>query len=134
MSLNWDLTNIKNAKELCWVESDEEGKVELNPITDALIWATMFVGIGRITEKTVDEFTMRLMEWEKLMGGILLNPEGKSCMPNYMDVLFHVGLSTNVTEMKPAKWKNKLARVLRESVQRDLNKVKDTRNNIKEVA
>ena len=61
MSLDWDLSGIKNYKELCWgPATDEEGYKLLNGVTDGLIWKTMSVGMGRITEKNYEEFFMRL--------------------------------------------------------------------------
>ena len=56
MSLNWDITTIENAKELCWVEEEEDGEIvtKLNPITDCLIWATLFIGMREITKKNLD--------------------------------------------------------------------------------
>ena len=135
MALNWDLTEIKSAKELCWIESDEEGQVKLNPITDCLIWATLFIGMREITKKNVDEFTMRLIEWEKVVGGFLQDTTtGEYTMPSYTDVEFHIGLKTNVTEMTLRKWKNKLSTMLREDSQKAIRQIKDTRKNIQEVA
>ena len=135
MSLNWDITAIENSKELCWVDSEEKGKHELNPITDCLIWATLFIGMREITEKNLDEFVMRLIEWEKVVGGFLQDTStGKYTMPSYVDVEFHIGLKTNVTEMTLRKWKNKLSSMLREDSQKAIRQIKDTRNNIKEVA
>lgn len=135
MALSWDLTQIDRAKELCWTEPDEEGQVQLNPITDCLIWATLFIGMREITKKNMDEFVMRLIEWEKVVGGFLQDTStGKYTMPSYTDVEFHIGLKTNVTEMTLRKWKGKLASMLREDSQKAIRQIKDTRKNIKEVA
>jgi len=35
MSLNWNLTEIENADEVCWIETDD-GK-RLNGVTDCMI-------------------------------------------------------------------------------------------------
>jgi|TARA_R110000824_G_scaffold156873_12_gene330134 hypothetical protein len=137
MALNWDLTAIENSKELCWVEAEEDGEsiVKLNPITDCLIWATLFLGMREITKKNLDEFTMRLMEWEKVVGGFLQDTStGQYTMPSYIDVEFHIGLKTNVTEITLRKWKNKLSSMLRENSQKTIRQIKDRRTKIEEVA
>ena len=137
MALNWDLTAIENSKELCWVEEEEDGEsvVKLNPITDCLIWATLFLGMREITKKNLDEFTMRLIEWEKVVGGFLQDTStGKYTMPSYTDVEFHIGLKTNVTEITLRKWKNKLSSMLREDSQKAIRQIKDSRKNMQEVA
>ena len=132
MALNWDLTAIENNKELCWVETEEDGEsvVTLNPITDCLIWATLFVGMREITAKNLDEFVMRLMEWEKVVGGFLQDTTtGKYTMPSYVDVEFHIGLKTNVTEITLRKWKTKLASMLREDSHKAIRQIKESRKN-----
>ena len=135
MALSWDITAIENHKELCWVDSKEVGKHELNPITDCLIWATMFIGMREITEKTLDEFVMRLIEWEKVVGGFLQDTStGKYTMPSYVDVEFHIGLKTNVTEFTKRQWKSKLARMLREDSEKAILQIKNTRKELQEVA
>ena len=137
MSLNWDITTIENAKELCWVEEEEDGEIvtKLNPITDCLISATLFFGMREITKKNLDEFVMRLIEWEKVAGGFLQDTTtGKYTMPSYVDVEFHIGLKTNVTEMTLRKWKNKLSSMLREDSHKAIRQIKETRKNMQEVA
>ena len=45
MALNWNIENIKDNKSVCWME---DGK--MNPVTNALIWSTISVGLGSITD------------------------------------------------------------------------------------
>jgi len=119
MSLNWDLTSVKNSKELCWTPSVEEvGKVELHPVTNALIWSTMLIGFNKITDKNYKEFDRRLIEFEVIAGYGMLDyfegEERKSRMPSLQEIEEHIGLSTNAAVMTPKKWTNNLARLVHE--------------------
>ena len=60
MALHWNITNCKDSASL---QTAEEW-----PITNALIWQTMSVGIRDITEKTIPEFYARLSVWESIVG------------------------------------------------------------------
>ena len=119
MALTWDITAIQNTKELCWIPSKEEsGKVELNPVTNTLIWATMLIGFSKITEKNYKEFYRRLIEFEVIVGRGMLDyweeGEWKSRMPTLQEIQDHVGLSTNATVQENKKWSSTLARLVHE--------------------
>ena len=56
MSVQWDLSNIENAKELCWFENTDPNRTEnekfvLNPVTSGLIHISQFTGVSKITKK-----------------------------------------------------------------------------------
>lgn len=88
MSLNWNIEGCADPDAL--LTEDQR------PITDAMIWATLFTGIGKITEKNVAEFYARLVVgryWQ-----------GDNALP-YEEVRKYIGLSTNVfPEETRAKW------------------------------
>lgn len=87
MSLNWDITKCADSEAL--LSEDQRDT------TDAMIWATMFTGIGTITERNVAEFHARLV-----VGGYWLGEP----LP-YAEVRKYIGLSTNVfPEETRAKW------------------------------
>ena len=106
MSLNWDITDIENYKELCWLDK-EDPRVEgiapgiwttnkdgqlLNPTTLSMIWATLYTGIGDVKESNVEEFYARAT----LFGTYKITMQ---------DVKDHIGLSTNVfPEETRTKW------------------------------
>lgn len=103
MSLNFELSDIENYRETGY---DAEGV--LRPETKSLIFATMVVGIGRITEGNAAEFYARLHAFERL-SGTYLTEQGKDVYLTPEDVQRHIGLSTNVANETRAKW---LKRVL----------------------
>ena len=118
MALTWDLTEIKDAKELCWVPSDEEDKVKLGVVTYTLIWASMLVGMNIITEKNSKEFHRRLIEFEVVHGAGMLIEDGEARQPTLKEVQAHVGLKTNAVVMEGRKWGNNIKRLVKEEANR----------------
>lgn len=110
MSLDFRLNNIKDFQTVCWewrtpgVEKD--GK-KLNPLTEGLIWSTMAIGLGEITEKNIDEWMARLAITDKLFGTMSVKWDGekKIEMPyTREELVMHIGLTTNVTNEKRPSW------------------------------
>jgi hypothetical protein len=114
MSLNWSLTKIENYEDLCWkpaldedgkqiIDSDGDPRVRIEPITDCLIWGTMVVEIGKITEKTYEEFHRRLVEAHEVGICPSINyydeqtKKWRVRIPTLEEVKLHIGLSTNVS-------------------------------------
>lgn len=96
MSLDFQLNAITNWKEVCFVEVD--GRRQIAPATQALIFSTMAVGIGHLTTERLDEFHWRLQVWEKLHGFELTPREV---------VIQHIGLRTNVSYETHSKWRKR---------------------------
>jgi hypothetical protein len=100
MSLDWNLTKIKDYETVCWVDPETVGSPArgiwtyndqdkaLNPVTYSIIWGTMAVGIGQIKESNLDEFFTRLHIWESVTG--------KDNKTTYEQLKQHIGLNTNV--------------------------------------
>lgn len=110
MALTWDLGKIKNYEELCF-STDEDGNEKMTPQTEAMIWLTMSVGIGNITEKNAPQFYSRVRAYETLFGSFLISfdENGKKYHPiTPEDVVKHIGLRTNVTLESDASFKNRM--------------------------
>ena len=75
MSLNYDLGKIQNFKDLCWLPNEvgEDGKqtFSLNPVTRALTFHAMGIGMGSITKKNWKEFFIRVAAVEAVEGASL---------------------------------------------------------------
>lgn len=100
MALHWDLTRVQNREENYPRNSDGE----MNGVTHTLILLTMVVGIGEITEKTAQEFYVRVHFLELLQGGAFMkSAEGDVYFTPQM-VRDHIGLSCNVSFETRAKW------------------------------
>ena len=90
MSLNYYYTNVKNADTVMF---DEDGM--MYPDTQSIIFTTMSVGLGEITEKNWLEFYARMRIIEKL-GGFTPIPSQR--------VKEHIGLRTNVNNETRNQW------------------------------
>ena len=92
MSLNFDLSKIENRQSVCF---DEDGY--MRPVTEAIIWTTMAVGMGNITEKNWTEFWARYE--------VMRRVDGTKTFFQASDVKNHIGLHTNVfPEESRTKW------------------------------
>ena len=111
MSLNFNLTKIKNSKTVCY-RPVEDGDYEMHPVTHAIIFATMAIGMGEITEKNHEEFFDRISKWEKVGGAFLQDGNGKPRKLTIEDIEKHIGLTTNVfPKESPKKFMSKLGKL-----------------------
>lgn len=119
MSLNWNVGGIENSDEVCWIEATEDdpmhgiekGKSYMNPLTNVLIWATISVDLGSITQENAGEFFARLRFTEKQLGPFLIRaevdgvrPEGVNAFITPEEVIAHIGLVCNVSNKTRAAW------------------------------
>ena len=126
MSLNWNLSAIPNYKTTCydripaegnearlneggfmgpyWYVSKDDPTVleRMSVTTHTLIFATMSVCMGSITEKNAEEFFRRLSEVES-EGAFRKSVDGD--VPFTLEeVQAHIGLSTNVSTLNKREW------------------------------
>lgn len=144
MSLDWQVDKIADYKTVCWiptgeVDSEGEPRKRLNPVTEALIWATISVGIGEITAANAQEFYARLSAYERVSGALLIMPNDDGTASDHLitpaDILAHVGLVTNVfPKESDAKFREKLWRVGREYADRRWQKAQDRTDATAQVA
>jgi hypothetical protein len=112
MPLNWEIGKCKDWETL---KSDQEW-----PVTNALIWASMSVGIREITEENLPEYYARIHTWESLKGAFLRhrNPVTKQTEDRPItidDLRKRIGLWTNASTMNRTEWlKNFTSYVKRE--------------------
>lgn len=111
MSLNFDFTRMiarVGKEEYDRITDHPTIKGKWHPVTDTLIWATMAVDIGAITEDNVDEFADRLLAVQAVSGPWMNSEDG----PFYItreDVRNHIGLRTNVSKKSAAQFAKRLA-------------------------
>ena len=134
MALTWDLTKIKDSDKICWIETDEkndkgEPVYDMNPITNVMIWGSMFIGMDTITEKTYKEFHKRLIEMEIVTGAGMLQAEKvganqetykDSRQPTLDEIQLHIGLKTNASRMESRKWGSNLRRIVKEEAEKKI--------------
>lgn len=115
MSLNFDFTRIENYKEKCW-KGDE-----VDPLCEALIWATLMTDIGFLTEEVAEEFLTRM----KIAYGTPVlhrrdeeTGEMKPSWPTLEEIKSFAGLKTNVPTLSRREWIQKRLRVEKEKMLR----------------
>lgn len=108
MSLNWDLTRIKDWEKVCLVVAPEDrpmadikkGDEVISEITEALIWTTLCIGMSEITEKNFKEFYKRMVMLDAVSGKTLI----KGRPITLAEVEKHIGLRTNASRMTGAEF------------------------------
>jgi hypothetical protein len=111
MALTFDFTNIKNYKTTVWIPKPTEENPDacrMNPVTEALIFGTMSIGIGRFTEKNIGEVVARFRIIEKLQGPMLSAKDKKDRYITDEEFVAHIGLITNVSEETRSAWARRL--------------------------
>lgn len=101
MPLNWRVNQCDER-----VMSDEE-----QPITEAVIWSTMRVGIPQITDDNAEKFTARLYAWTRVHGPVLTKATERGIEPvpiRLADVRLRIGLQTNAKRLTDAAFKTQL--------------------------
>jgi hypothetical protein len=139
MSLNWDLTKIDDFDEIS--TKAESG------ITDALIYATLFCGLEKITASNAPEWNFRLSFYQKLYGELLqgasdacreageTDPDHeheRTCYGpaalTWQHVERRIGLSTNAfPSLSRTKWLGKMGRDYASDVQRQTRREREKR-------
>jgi hypothetical protein len=119
VSLNWNLSKVKNHQELT---------EEMSAVTETLIFFTMFVGVPNVTEKTADTFFKRIQIFEKLFGCIVRTVDEDGKLDYYSiqlsDVERHVGLHTNAVAYTDAQFKNQVFKRINEELDREIERAR----------
>jgi hypothetical protein len=104
MSLSWNVENIKDYETVCWIGEKGADDRRINPVTETLIFMTIGVGLGSITENNVGEFAARFRVMEKVQGPFLVKSGGKDWYLSDEDFIAHIGLYCNVTNETRSQW------------------------------
>ena len=95
MPLMWNFKKIKD----CQAKREKDD----NQILDALVWSTLAIGMGRLNEKTAEEFLYRLNRYTREVGAIML--EGRTPVYWTMEMLEPwFGLETNISPLSNAEF------------------------------
>jgi hypothetical protein len=113
MALSYDFTKVENVEELHESE-DERG------ISHSLIWATMSVGIGDLSEENLEEFYIRL-KWLERDGAFMTSKEGPLFFTLQM-LRNRLGLHTNAGWETRSAWVKRQSKYMLDKVQRDVKK------------
>lgn len=100
MSLNWNMENVDKLEDL---HSDDNEWA----ISESIIWATMMVDLGEITEDNIDEWAYRLALLQAVWGANM-SASGNPFYLTKEHIERRVGLSVNVGNMTRNQWLKKL--------------------------
>jgi hypothetical protein len=113
MSLDFDVSRMKNYNVLTTiVESPASAggtpQKKWHPVTSALVFATMAIGMNHITEDNWEEFYNRLNMWERCNGPQLWRGQLDQHDPKNritpLEVYMHIGLGTNASNKTKAQF------------------------------
>lgn len=119
MALHWSVENVADHDNVCFLKAPaddpsrdiKKGDQIWNPVTTSLVWATIAVDLGEITEKNAAEFYARLAFVEKHDGPFLTRGgEPRPITPQ--DVRAHIGLTANVSNKTRSQWMKRFLRDL----------------------
>lgn len=122
MSLDINYKGVPDWEETC-IQTDDEGKQRLHPITQLIGFHTMYISLSEITEKNWQDFYARVSTWEDITGPQLTLTNGDEYNLKPEDIYNHIGLSTNVYENKSkARFLNRHAQIAKDKERQRLNK------------
>lgn len=127
MSLDWDITKVKDRHALHNWKTGTDGKIEHDKpegtpeygagiweynVTQACVWRLMAVGMGSITEANVEEIALRSRIVDEVLGTSLYrfdeNDDRVDVAITLMDFRRRIGLRTNVGTESKAKFKSRM--------------------------
>ena len=111
MPLNWSVTDCKGWED--WSERE-------NNIKDKLIYGTLYVDLGTIELKNIDEWLFRIRMWRALYDDTFtLHYSDAHIVINREVLVKFIGLKTNSSNMTRSKWMKQLAERVEVLVERD---------------
>jgi hypothetical protein len=123
MSLNFDVSTIRNYEVLTTLvipaHGSQKEQTRWHPVTDALIWGTMAIGMNTITIANWQDFYNRLNMWERCAGPSLWRGDnGRNDPANFitpLEVYMHIGLHTNASTKTEAQFLKDCFRTAKDS-------------------
>ena len=118
MDFKYGETEFKsNGEKYLWWDKEENCYVRSNHVTDALVWGSMMIDIGEITEENCWEVLRRYAVWNRLGHCRVYIQSWESDYDGDLqerdltidDIRSHIGLTTNVGNTSKAKFRNRVA-------------------------
>jgi hypothetical protein len=130
MSLDFDFTKCVKPTDRFWVPDTSPGagkdRKVLRGVTHVIVWQTMLVDLGSITEKNIDEWMFRTRLASRFTGDLPINEfRGKNHLHRNItreELMDHIGLRTNVVSKSRAIWLKRMLQLAIREVERDVAK------------
>lgn len=117
MSLNFDYSAIVDADRVT-THPDDFGKdpatesVRYHPTFNTVVWSLMVIGVGVIDAKSLPTVQSRMAQYQKALGPLLEDRDGRPIYLTDEDLAKLVGLRTNVSRMTDAQWAKHLLKMI----------------------
>lgn len=116
MALRYDYSRVHNWQTVCEMRAEADDPVHgvskgdtiIRPETEALIFASLVVGLSEISGANWRTFYGRLHAWERLERVRTLHADGSAKHTAPETVYAHIGLSTNVSRETDAQWRKRI--------------------------
>jgi len=124
MALKHDIKKIPDRFAI--IKGDEVQPDKIHHITEALIWASITIGINKITKENVDEWWLRINMMMRADNFVMLynTTIDAKYNPSIQDIKDRIGLSTNAAPRTRAQFMNLLKRKLIYNATNELEKEK----------
>lgn len=123
MSLDWNIGKVKEFEGLWVKDTDPHAKPDdkkLGAVTESLIWTTLGIDLGTITDANAEEFYLRTLIYHKVVGPPMHKLVDGNLVPipfTLDDIKRHIGLKTNVGNGTRAKFLRNMAARLERAAQ-----------------
>jgi len=110
MPIKWDISAVENYETLC-LDGD---KTKLNQVSSTILYMSMFVELGTITEKNFKEFYIRTELYQLLFGDVAIANESEYKIDRVrltiQDIYNHIGFKVNIKSVGRTAYLAKLWR------------------------
>lgn len=120
MSLDFNTSKIQPLENGKDPVRDSQG--HLTGLAQTVIFMSMFVDLGSITDTNVDEFHKRASIYEQTLGALRKDKGGEDKYLTREEIASFIGLTTNVTNKSYANWKRKMGQTLFERAEQAFNR------------
>jgi len=101
-----EIAYYRKSKRRAIIDNGDDDFRVFSVKTEQIIWLTMAVGIGRITEKNWEKFYTRAYAWQRI------NNHDQDNLIWAKEVYDHIGLRTNASSLTDSKFVKKLMRAV----------------------
>lgn len=123
MSLNVDITKVKNWQENFPNTVYADGAMEINGTVKTVMYYCLLLNMSEINEKNIDDFYLRMKIWDKCFGCIG-QIKGVPTAISYNILQQLIGLHTNISQETMATFWSKVRKGLVEDLQNEIRKEK----------
>ena len=122
MSLDFNLTAVKKDSQNKDVCRDKDGN--LTGLAQTMIFMTMFVDLGEVTEKNYKMFWERCYLYEHGLGAMRKNPDGTDKFLTLLEVQMFRGLKTNVANKTDKAFRSRLGQSIVQRLEEKMARLK----------